>query len=143
VPVQILLAQSTAARHERPALHTGQPAPPQSMSDSVPFLAKSVHVAARQTPWHTRLTQSPAPTQVAFVPQAEHVPPPQSAEVSAPFRIASTQVAGWQIPPEQLALTQSVAAPQREKSGQGAHCAPPQSLSLSKPFFRPSVQPGA
>jgi hypothetical protein len=78
--------------HRSPSAHLVLHDPPQSVSVSLPFFTKSVHVA----PWHTPvvqtpLAQSPAPAQpwpVVHLGQLE----PQSLSVSVPFLTASVQV---------------------------------------------------
>jgi hypothetical protein len=43
--VQTRLAQSAAALHALPAAHDGHDGPPQSIPDSLPFFAPSLHVS--------------------------------------------------------------------------------------------------
>ncbi len=63
-PKQTPLWQSPLPLQVRPLTHLVHVAPPQSTSDSVPFLTRSVQVGAWQTlPVHTPLTQSLPPMQ--------------------------------------------------------------------------------
>src|SRR3954471_3477898 len=107
---QLPFAQSVVVPHAEPRAHLGQ-LPPQSTSDSDPFLIVSSHAGATHTfAVQTALLQSLAPVQVlvsSHLPQA----PPQSMSDSSWFLMPSPQVGTWQVPPEQWTLLQSVSAP--------------------------------
>lgn len=141
---QTPLSQSAAREQDAPEPQRGQ-FPPQSTSVSSPLRSPSRQWAGAQTPgsegrarWQTPLRQSAWASQPRPSWQPGH-PPPQSTEVSAPFRTVSVQEGAAQTPPSQTPLTQSSARVQPSASGQGAH-GPPQSIPVSASPGRPSPQ---
>jgi hypothetical protein len=94
--------QSMLPEQPLPTAHLVLHVPPQSMSVSVPFSTRSVHVAAVHTfAVHLPLvgvTQSVFALHAPPTAQVGHVPPPQSAAVSAPFMIVSVHVAAAHLP---------------------------------------------
>jgi hypothetical protein len=92
-------SQSDATPHVRPTGQRAQLPPPQSTSDSVPFLTPSLHVAALQNPAvHTLFEQSLAVVHALPAPHAAQPAPPQSTSDSVPFLRPSVQPFGWQVP---------------------------------------------
>lgn len=91
-PVQKPPVQSAGAAQSFPFAHLVQ-LPPQSTSDSVPFLKPSVHVEVAQRP-----PVQAAPVQSLWVLQSMpsshlgQVPPPQSTSVSEAFFVSSVHV---------------------------------------------------
>jgi hypothetical protein len=77
--------------------------------------------------------------------QDEHVSPPQSMSVSAPFFTPSEQVAGVQVlaEPSHTPLKQSEPTMHAFPSAQARQSPPPQSTSVSWPFTMLSEQVGA
>src|SRR5262249_3895689 len=92
-PAHTALSQSVLAVHARPSAHLVEHDPPQSTSDSVPFLTVSVQldvhtfVVGSQTP----LVHSSAFVQLLPSPHFAH-DPPQSTSLSVPFFTESLQV---------------------------------------------------
>src|SRR4051812_1339346 len=144
-PLQMLLAQSALAEQCSLGAQPGQNLPPQSRSDSAPFLTPSQQVAA----WHT----SPP----------SGAPAPASSAVVASTVLASTSPASDAVPPSpdpvavglqvlpgattafvaHTLLWQSFSAVQVLPAVQGAHPAPPQSSAVSVPLSVPSLQVAA
>jgi hypothetical protein len=144
--VQELLEQSEPMPQVLPGAHFPQ-GPPQSTSDSLPFLMLSLQVAVWQTPpVHTPLVQSPADAH--FWPSA-HLrvaaqAPPQSVSLSVPFFTPSEQLGDAHAWPVHTPLAQSPLTAQPSPVGQRAQLlAPPQSTPVSRPFSTRSVQLGA
>lgn len=82
--VQSPPAQSVGSLHVRPGKQAGH-SPPQSVSPSLPFRTRSLHVGCAQPPSrHTPLAQSRAATQCRPGSHGVQAPPPQSASVSVP-----------------------------------------------------------
>jgi hypothetical protein len=97
LPEQTRLVQSLATLQPWPLAQVGQVPPPQSTPVSEPFWIMSMQVAGMLA--HTPLeqkpeVQSPSIAQPWPFAQVGQVPPPQSTPVSAPFCVASLQVAG-------------------------------------------------
>jgi hypothetical protein len=140
--------QSPSALQFFPSPQRGQAllVPPQSTSDSLPFLSPSAHsgVVAQTPPLQMLLAQSLARLHGLPAPQPGHTPPPQSTSTSAPSRRPSSQeglLQRWlaeQIKP----LTQSASTPQAAPALQRVAQSPPQSRSVSLPFWTPSLQLG-
>src|SRR5262245_24486932 len=90
----IALTQSPASMHTLPPGHLGQVIPPQSTSDSWPFLIRSSQRASR----HLRLTQVPlsqsGPSLQCLPPAQGEQKPPQSTSVSSPSWAPLEQLAG-------------------------------------------------
>src|SRR4051812_5156746 len=87
-PEQLPLVQSAALPQALPSAHLAQVAPPQSMSDSVPFFTASEQVgagAAQTPPEQFPLEQSPLAAQVLPLTHLGQTAPPQSTSVSVPF----------------------------------------------------------
>lgn len=132
-------AQSPPERQPLPFAQRGQPTPPpQSVSDSSPFLIPSLQLGF----WHSPPMQFPPPqsmvtTQVRPGPQRGHpeVAPPQSTSDSSPLRMKSPQVAIAQARSTQEVLAQSPPAAQRRPTAQAGQ-EPPQSTSDSVPLRR-------
>lgn len=94
--------QSPLSPHICPKPHFAH-APPQSTSDSLPFMTPSEHEGTWQTPAvHTPLPQSAGVAHVAPSAHGSQTGPPQSTSVSAPFRSPSLQGGGAQVPPLQF-----------------------------------------
>jgi hypothetical protein len=146
LPMHTPLAQSAATPQTLPAAHLAHVPPPQSTSVSAPFFTTSAHVGAWHLsgePVHTPLWQSPATAHVLPVVHFEHVPPPQSTSVSAPFLTTSVQVGAWHTLLTQTPLWQSVPAEQILPVAHVGHPPPPQSTSVSVPFLTTSAHVGA
>ena len=127
-----------------PAAQVLQAPPPQSTSDSLPFLILSVQAAATQVPaWQILDTQSVAALHLLEVWHGVHVAPPQSASVSAPFLTPSVHEATAQTPAWHTDEAQSAWALHCLPSAQALQAPPPQSVSVSAPFFLLSVQLGS
>jgi hypothetical protein len=142
---QTRLLQSPATAQTLPSAHSGQLAPPQSMSVSVPFLMPSVQLAARhEPPIHTPLSQSPAAVQLRPAAQRgqPEVAPPQSRSVSLPFFTKSAQSAVVHDVAMQTKLAQSPPPAHFLPGAQAGH-EPPQFTSDSEPFLTASMQDGA
>jgi hypothetical protein len=96
LPLHSVLEQSVPAVQALPPAQRAQPdTPPQSVSDSAPFLIRSLQAGAlhvRVPAGHTPLTQSPTTAQLLPSVHFEQVPPPQLRSVSAPFCAESAQV---------------------------------------------------
>jgi hypothetical protein len=108
---QTPLAQSAALLQVLPGEHIPHPAPPQSMSVSVPFLSPSAHVAAWQTlAVHTLSMQSAPTLHVRLVGHGAQLPP-QSLSVSSPFFTPSRHVGVRHSPFMHTPSLQSVALP--------------------------------
>src|SRR5207253_2195365 len=145
--VQMPLRQSLPSAQLLPSTHAVQLPPPQSMSVSLPFLAASLQVAARQMRLQVPLWQSPAAPQLTpfahFLPCPSQVTPPQSTPVSVPFLTPSLQVGAWHVT-LQTPFWQSLAAPQATPVPQvlpsPTQSTPPQSTPVSLPFLTPSLQ---
>jgi hypothetical protein len=135
LPVQVLLVAHFAT----------QP-PPQSLSDSEPFLTPSKHVGVWHTPppaGHTSLVQSVPTAQATPLSHREQaVVPPQSTALSPPFFTPSVQEAGWHTLLLQTALWQSPPFTQLLPGTQAPQVPPPQSTSVSVPFCTPSRHVG-
>ena len=82
--MQVLLAQSELFVQVFLSAHLEQ-APPQSRSDSVPFLMPSSQEAMHFPPTHFSLTQSMLTKHDSESAQAGQKPPPQSLSVSVPL----------------------------------------------------------
>jgi hypothetical protein len=145
LPVHLPLAgrtQSALPLQPLPTPHLPGQEPPQSVSVSLPFFARSVQLAVWQTPAvHTALAQSPLPPQ--SLPAAHFVEqePPQSASLSEPFLTPSVQAAPWHDPLVHLPLAGSAQSPFEEQPLPTVHWVahePPQSRSVSEPFLTPS-----
>jgi hypothetical protein len=118
--------------------------PPQSVSDSLPFLTVSVQVGAWQVTLHTPLAQSLGKPQVPPVAQRwQVVAPPQSTSLSLPFLTTSVQLGTWQMLPMQILLVQSLLPPQILPLPHLVAQVPAQSTSVSVPFLVLSVQVAA
>jgi len=88
---QFKLTQSFGPLHDMPAMHDEQSPPPQSTSDSLPFLVKSLQFAGTHTSLtHEALWQS-APTLQALASAHGGHAAPQSTSVSLPFLTLSPQ----------------------------------------------------
>jgi hypothetical protein len=140
--VQMPETQSAGAAQIFPLAHLVAQLPPQSTSDSLPFLAASVHVAAAQRPpVHAPPVQSVWTVQSNPFAQSAHVPPPQSTSVSKPFFTASLQDVAMHFPPEHSLLVQSARTPHTLPFAQREQL-PPQSTSVSAPFLTTSAHVG-
>jgi hypothetical protein len=138
------LMQSELPRHCLPLPQTGQEAPPQSMSVSVPLRIPSVQLGAWQSPpmqfplWQSTPIEHGLPGVHWMQPEDGG---PQSIAVSMPFLTLSVQVAMAQALPAQTRLEQSPAPLHRLPMGQPAQ-GPPQSTSLSALFLTLSMHVG-
>jgi hypothetical protein len=140
-PVQIPLPQSVPALQALPTAHLRQ-LPPQSTSDSAPFLTVSVQVGAAHEPFRQRpLVQSASIRHCPPTGHFGHALPPQSIPDSLPFFTASVQVGTAHAPELQTPLPQSVASSHVFPDAQRVQV-PPQSMSLSSPFLAWSVHVG-
>jgi hypothetical protein len=141
-----VLAQSEPAVHALPPAQRAQPdTPPQSVSDSAPFLIRSLQAGAlhsREPAGHTPLTQSPTTVQLLPSVHLGQVPPPQLRSVSAPFCAESLHVGTWHTLPVHTPLAQSEAAEHAFELAHLGQVPPPQLMSVSLPFLAPSMQVG-
>jgi hypothetical protein len=138
-PAQTPLTQSAAIPQALVLAHLVAQLPPQSTSDSLPFLTTSVQSGAAQMfALQTPLAQSPPTAQnLAFAHFAQV--PPQSTSDSRPNFFPTVHAGTAQNPPVQTWLVQSAEARQILPSVQGVGQLPPQSTSVSLPFFTKST----
>jgi hypothetical protein len=147
LPVQTRLVQSDGAPQILPLPQAGHPAPPQSVSVSVPFFTVSTHVAAWQVlvglPLHTPVVQSAPVPQVFPTPQSAQFGPPQSLSLSLWFCTPSPQVGAAHWPAVHTPLWQSFGPRQAlDVPHLLQPLDPPQSASVSVWFFTVSRQVG-
>src|SRR4051812_32449490 len=139
-PLQMLLAQSALAEQCSLGAQPGQDLPPQSRSDSVPFLMPSQQVAA----WHTSPPSgAPAPASSAMAAStspASDAVPPSPDPVTGALQVLPGATTGFTA---QTLLWQSFSAVQVLPAAHGAHAAPPQSTAVSVPLSVPSLQVAA
>jgi hypothetical protein len=98
VTEQTKLVQSVEATQVLPEPQAVHTEPPQSVSVSLPFFAKSVQLALWQKPpEQTPPRQSLLAAQCLPAPHFGHTAPPQSTSVSEPFFTTSVQLAAWHV----------------------------------------------
>mmetsp|Transcript_45263 Transcript_45263/g.108182 ORF Transcript_45263/g.108182 Transcript_45263/m.108182 type:complete len:212 (-) Transcript_45263:3353-3988(-) len=142
--------QSEGCVHASPAPHGSQP-PPQSTSDSSPFLVPSEQEdGAEQRPSEQMaLEQSALETQGCPTGHVAHpAATPQSTPVSTPFVTPSSHVGRAQMPMlcplriVQTPVAQSLLREQRDAASHFVGQNAPQSMSPSAPLRTPSSQDG-